>query len=125
MPLQGQVDYDCCMLFPLACAHIEPLGCGGAAVSDEIALTTAKRFLASQGEAGASEFEYRIIGTSAEGCRLVAAAISPDAFDSDIMITVGGRGVVRAASPSGEPFFDTRGDHAWGVNRSRPFPLTR
>lgn len=111
------------LAFSISFAHVAAGKCRGGVVPDDVSMVTAKAFLRSQGEPDYAEFEYRVLGKIVDGCRVVAVAVTPDAFDSEILVFIGRRGVVRAVSPDGEPFFDVRGDRLSGLARSTPFPL--
>lgn len=82
-------------------------------------------FLKSEGDSGYEEFQYRVMSKALDGCYVVAATMTPDAFDSETLIFIGRDGVVRAVAPNGEPFFDIRGDRAWGLRPSKTYPFVK
>lgn len=106
-----------------SCAHISNPRCVDASIQDDVLIITSKLFLKSEGEPDYDVFQYRVIDHLLNGCYVVAAAVTPDAFDSEILIFIGRDGVVRAVAPNGDPFFDIRGDRALGLRSSKKYPL--
>jgi hypothetical protein len=113
------------LLLATSCASTGAPGCSGADVPGEVLIDTSKMFLKREGEVGYADLAYRVMDGGVDGCHVVAASITPDAFDSDILIFIGQRGVVRAVAPNGEPFFHVHGDRGHGLPRAAPFPLVK
>lgn len=113
------------MMIATSCAYNVAPRCKGTIVDDDVLINTSKMFLKSEGEPDYGEFQYRVMNGMLEGCRVVAVLTTPDAFDSEILISIGRDGVVRAVAPDGEPFFDIRGDRAWGLRPTKAYPLVK
>lgn len=108
-----------------SCAFGANPRCKVASIQGDVLINTSKMFLKSEGEPDYEEFEYRVIDNVVDGCYVVGAATTPDAFDSEILIFIGRDGVVRAVAPDGKPFFDTRGDRESGLLSLKTFPLVK
>ena len=108
-----------------SCAHNSNPRCVEASVHHDVLINTAKMFLKSEGEPDYEVFQYRVFDNLRDGCYVVAAAVTPDAFDSEILILIGRDGVIRAVAPNGESFFEIRGDRAWGTRPSKAYPLVK
>ena len=111
------------LLIATSCASIRAPLCAASDVPDDVLIETSTLFLARESGVNAADVAYRVLHGGVDGCHVVAASIAPEAFDSEILISIGPRGVMRAVAPNGEPFFDVHGDRGHGLPRAAPFPL--
>lgn len=108
-----------------SCAHGLDLVCVEGDSSDEVLLRTARMFIESEGEDDYDEVQYKVIEYKFNGCSVVAVDFAPNSLDSEALVFIDRYGVVRATSPSGEPFFDIRGDRYYGLRPSKRYPLQK